>query len=591
MSTTDKVDDPPPSARKFVPTDDSSPMALLWKEYKLGPNGEGSEEEDSHSALTRGQFYSQTFILKAQDIADEGFSHEPLERSKRYRLKDTLYKETEELVRDLQGFLQRATALVPGRQRCYHINPGGMLMVMLKGSKDIPMVNVSWKVLQERMTRGHEFMVKYATEYQETVPPSLPISTAPGLHTPYLKKKAGKESFLSLNPFGSMAPKISTQGKWPEIPHPSTPILMAMESVGSFGTVRPPPIAKPTAGGSTRREAEELPKVEWETPIPSANSPSLRHPQPKASTASFFSSIAKNIPYKVSGGGSGFFSNLGGQQQSCPPTVMPDDSISRAPSRGSKIASGHINLEADPNDVYGHLYPDEDKGEHAEIYSEPPEQGREEERQSALMNRSMQQEERSKGDRPSGSVPAQGIREEVDPEVEAEGGAIDTMRGDMEVIEVLLLPLHRILLLGLDDLDPALEGETLPIPPRENLEHDRLKVVVHAGPEVIWVTWDQSGLRGGVETEEIKDPLDPQDLLDLLSRTRTRRLYGRSTDRSTTNDQRRDQTRDTASLGWQCIYSHSILLESATSSGFGRQDARISRPVVVEEFEGGFRSL
>ncbi|KAK0449362.1 hypothetical protein EV421DRAFT_1732634 [Armillaria borealis] len=92
------------------------------------------------------------------------------------------------------------------------------------------------------------------------------------------------------------------------------------------------------------------------------SAPDIKQPQPKASTpSSFFPSVGKNIPYKTDGGGMGFFRNLGSASQPRPSSIIPDDSISRAPSQGSKITSGHINLDVDPDDKFSNLYPEEEE--------------------------------------------------------------------------------------------------------------------------------------------------------------------------------------------------------------------------------------
>ncbi|SJL08312.1 uncharacterized protein ARMOST_11675 [Armillaria ostoyae] len=182
MATQTEVE-APQDPRKFMPKDDDSSMTVLWREYEVGLKVEGEDKEDSHSVLTRGQFYALNFLLEAQDIADDGFNRDPSARQRRFQLKEGLYEEIETLVNEFQSFLQKASALVPGGQRCYQIDPRNMLMALLKGLRDILILNTNWKALQEKMTRGHEFMVKYVLEYQADTPVSLsPVSTAPGLH-------------------------------------------------------------------------------------------------------------------------------------------------------------------------------------------------------------------------------------------------------------------------------------------------------------------------------------------------------------------------------------------------------------------------
>ncbi|PBK88308.1 hypothetical protein ARMGADRAFT_1033995 [Armillaria gallica] len=166
-----------------MPKDDNFPITILWREYELGSRGEEEEEEDSHSVLMREQFYALNFLLEAQDVADNRFDHDPSAKQRRFQLKKGLYEKIETLINEFQGYLQKASTLVPGWQRCYQINPRNMLMSLLKGSRDIPTLNANWKALQEKMTRGHKFMVKYTSEYQADTPvPLLPVSIALGLH-------------------------------------------------------------------------------------------------------------------------------------------------------------------------------------------------------------------------------------------------------------------------------------------------------------------------------------------------------------------------------------------------------------------------
>ncbi|KAK0429927.1 hypothetical protein EV421DRAFT_1913706 [Armillaria borealis] len=320
--------------RTFIPDDSGSPMTLLWKEYELGPNGEGEEEEDSHSVLMRGQFYALNFVLEAQD----------------------LLREIDELTKEFQGFLQRAAELVLGRQRFYRLDPGGMLLTMLGGSADILAVNASWRALQERLMWGHKFMVKYAMEYEAEGVLSSPILTTPGLHetiakeldpmsrlrrfftlpsmlrtlledgrrhlgasevNSHLRALEGWEKVVPLsnslanhfplNPFSSMAPKLTPANRKPDKTESKPPQPLAAHSQQSTDTIQPPlPIPDPSPCIAER--LNPLAQLKYDPkPFQQPLLPTPLKPYPKNTSVSFFPLVMKDIPYKGTESGAGFF--------------------------------------------------------------------------------------------------------------------------------------------------------------------------------------------------------------------------------------------------------------------------------------------
>ncbi|KAK6972122.1 hypothetical protein R3P38DRAFT_2356947, partial [Favolaschia claudopus] len=106
--------------------------------------------------------------VEPERIVDRGLLRPP--GVSRYGLEVKLMQEVERVASELQHFLQRAAALVPGRQRFFHIDPENAVLPLLGNSSSILQLKAAWEIMRKRLGLGRSFVHKYAKELDHPDP-------------------------------------------------------------------------------------------------------------------------------------------------------------------------------------------------------------------------------------------------------------------------------------------------------------------------------------------------------------------------------------------------------------------------------------
>ncbi|KAK6996605.1 hypothetical protein R3P38DRAFT_2565369, partial [Favolaschia claudopus] len=148
---------------------EESSMGRLHKEY-----------------LSSGELYASTYnsvqLLATQtklskgDIWDRGVAK--VDSPPRFQISPTLLSRISRVSAELQEFLRRAAALIPGRTTFFVVDPEDSCLPILSGAQDLHQLEAAWELLRSRLELGHRFFLKYTEEFKdkETAPVS-PAST------------------------------------------------------------------------------------------------------------------------------------------------------------------------------------------------------------------------------------------------------------------------------------------------------------------------------------------------------------------------------------------------------------------------------
>ncbi|KAJ7924009.1 hypothetical protein B0H13DRAFT_2315828 [Mycena leptocephala] len=153
-------------------TPDSQRMQRLLLEYEKGG------EDNVESTAQGSQLLSLWMELEDKDVLDRGEIRPP--RVSRYALEPMLLKRVERIAYELQHFLQRASAMVPGRARFFRIDPEDAILSTLKGSSSVAQLFAAWELMRKRLELGRGFLGKYVREFKnpDFIEDFSPASTA-----------------------------------------------------------------------------------------------------------------------------------------------------------------------------------------------------------------------------------------------------------------------------------------------------------------------------------------------------------------------------------------------------------------------------
>ncbi|KAF8146734.1 hypothetical protein K438DRAFT_1990248 [Mycena galopus ATCC 62051] len=150
--------------------DDGGRMEQLVKEYEFVGDHQASTAEDV-------QMLGLKCTLEEADIVDRGANREP--GSPRYGLEPKFLSHIARITAELQEFLFKASVLVPGRRRYFHVDPEQVLIPILEKSSDLPRILMAWEMLRKRIRLGHDFFLKYQKELRlpDSITDFSPAST------------------------------------------------------------------------------------------------------------------------------------------------------------------------------------------------------------------------------------------------------------------------------------------------------------------------------------------------------------------------------------------------------------------------------
>ncbi|KAJ7848849.1 hypothetical protein B0H14DRAFT_2582813 [Mycena olivaceomarginata] len=150
-------------------------MEKLAQEYER--QGELLESLSASTAQAV-QLYAQKTMLEEGDVVDRGLNRN--KREPRFALEVRFLERLSRTVAELQEFLFRASLLVAGRKRYFHVDPESILMPVLQGSSDVAQILMAWEMLRSRLDLGHQFFLKYQKENRlpEAVTSFSPASTS-----------------------------------------------------------------------------------------------------------------------------------------------------------------------------------------------------------------------------------------------------------------------------------------------------------------------------------------------------------------------------------------------------------------------------
>ncbi|KAJ6493581.1 hypothetical protein C8R47DRAFT_947666, partial [Mycena vitilis] len=153
-----------------------SDMADIFRSYLR-------EQEDEISIDSRVKWISGKKSLDPKDVIDRGIS--TIDIRPRFGLDPLLIIRVENTVIEMQELLRQASALVPGRTKCFTIDPHYALMPILRGSDSLDEIHIAWAALNKRMALAHRYLEKYDAQFQEedqSKVPTSPASTDQGIY-------------------------------------------------------------------------------------------------------------------------------------------------------------------------------------------------------------------------------------------------------------------------------------------------------------------------------------------------------------------------------------------------------------------------
>ncbi|KAJ7080896.1 hypothetical protein B0H15DRAFT_803824 [Mycena belliarum] len=115
--------------------------------------------EDATESTAQGVLMlSLHVVLEEKDVVDRGVNRP------RFALEQRLYSPIDRIIGEMQHFLQKVSALVPGRDRYFRIDPEDTMLPLLYGCGDRAQLYMAWEILRSRITLGRKFLDKYVKE-------------------------------------------------------------------------------------------------------------------------------------------------------------------------------------------------------------------------------------------------------------------------------------------------------------------------------------------------------------------------------------------------------------------------------------------
>ncbi|KAJ7906579.1 hypothetical protein B0H13DRAFT_2333316 [Mycena leptocephala] len=171
-------------------TPESQRMVHLMLEYEK----EDESLEDPTMSTSQGALMLSLHTeLEDRDVLDRGLVRLP--GVSRYALEPDLLTRVDRIAGELQYFLQRGSALVPGRTRYFRVDPEDSIIPVLKGCSNVAQLVVAWGILRKRLHLGREFIQKYAREFRnpDSIEDYSPASTTKEL-TEEMRKMPSDEA-------------------------------------------------------------------------------------------------------------------------------------------------------------------------------------------------------------------------------------------------------------------------------------------------------------------------------------------------------------------------------------------------------------
>ncbi|KAJ7251191.1 hypothetical protein B0H12DRAFT_1071984 [Mycena haematopus] len=137
-------------------TPEAERMARLLQEFEKGDD----QVEDSMSTDQAARMISLQIALESNEVVDLGEGER-----RRFALEKKLLARVDRVVGELQYFLQRAAALVPGRRKHFKIDPEDNIIPLLSGCNTTAQLVAAWEIVRSRIDLGRKFVSKYAKEF------------------------------------------------------------------------------------------------------------------------------------------------------------------------------------------------------------------------------------------------------------------------------------------------------------------------------------------------------------------------------------------------------------------------------------------
>ncbi|KAJ6567729.1 hypothetical protein DFH09DRAFT_1081164 [Mycena vulgaris] len=157
------------------------------------------EGEGDVSTFRRVKLIVSKQSLDPVDVNDRGLG--PMQYLPRFGLAPGLAMTIRNTIKETQGFLQKASRLVPGRTTWFIIDPHNLLMNTLGGAGNLDELHIAWLGLQKRMSLALRYLEKYEEHYripEQELRPTSPASTDEGIYTrwPSFKSSMTQLTFL-----------------------------------------------------------------------------------------------------------------------------------------------------------------------------------------------------------------------------------------------------------------------------------------------------------------------------------------------------------------------------------------------------------
>ncbi|KIM34599.1 hypothetical protein M413DRAFT_33165 [Hebeloma cylindrosporum] len=150
-------------------------MANLWLEF-------GLDSEASSSTSSRCVRIATKTSFRPEEVLDLGpGARDP---SRRFSISEKLLSTTSQTIQELQIFIERMSAIVPGRTRHFIVDLDDIILELLAGAESTGQLLAAWTALSSRVGSAQRFMLKYRDEFVggATIIPASPASTSPELH-------------------------------------------------------------------------------------------------------------------------------------------------------------------------------------------------------------------------------------------------------------------------------------------------------------------------------------------------------------------------------------------------------------------------
>ena len=150
-------------------------MSRLIAQYKA------YSDDDISTQQRATNLSSKKSLLQSEIVERKGFQ-------KCYSLHPSLLKDVEQIVNELQIFLERSSTLIPERSSYFKVDPRDTFLNILRESSDMGQIHAAWIGLSRRLTLAQENLVKYEMQYrsplqgENVVMLTSPVSTDVGIY-------------------------------------------------------------------------------------------------------------------------------------------------------------------------------------------------------------------------------------------------------------------------------------------------------------------------------------------------------------------------------------------------------------------------